>query len=160
MDNNDNYKPVKILLVEDNPSDVRMIGEVLKDYKRKTQIYNVTDGKEALNFLNKKGKYKNTFHPDFIVLDLNLPRENGIGLLNKIKKDVNLKDIPLIILTTSAVHEDILKACEFKARYFIIKPMAFDEYKKILQNIEEYCQIKKINAKKKLNISSISSPKK
>jgi len=148
MDNREDTETRRILLVEDNPADVRMIREVVSDYKIKIQIHNVKNGIEALNFLNKEGKYGNAFHPDFILLDLNLPRKNGKELLIQIKKDIKLKNIPIIILTSSDSEEDVLKACELRARYFIKKPMLFEEYKKILGNIEEHCQIKKISAKK------------
>ena len=136
-------EPMKILLVEDNQADIRIIQEVFKDFKIKPQLYISQDGIEALNFLNKKGKYKNMPDPDLMLLDLNLPRKNGRELLKEIKKDINLKNMPVIILTTSNTEEDLLNMGKLKANSFITKPIEFDEYKKVLEDIEDLW-IKKI----------------
>jgi len=129
---------MRILVVEDNPADIRIIQEVFQDFKTNIQLYISRDGIEALDFLNKKGKYEDMPNPDLILLDLNLPRKNGIELLNEIKKDEDLKDIPVIILTTSNNKEDILNTNKFGVNCFITKPIGFDEYKKVLQSIEEF----------------------
>ncbi len=137
MANEDGNGTVRILLVEDNQADVRIIKEILKDFKTKIQLYTVKDGIDALHFLNKKEKYENVPGPDLILLDLNLPRKNGRELLSDLKTDANLKNIPVIILTTSNTEKDIINAYELQANCFITKPIEFNEYKKVLRNIEE-----------------------
>lgn len=137
MDNEADCETMKILLVEDNHADIRMIQEVFKDFKTKNQLYTVKDGIEALEFLNKKGKYKNAPHPDLILLDLNLPRMNGHELLKKIKNDDNLKKIPIIILTTSDAEIDKLNTSKLQVNGFITKPLIYDDYKHILQHIKD-----------------------
>ena len=138
MDTEDNNETVKVLLIEDNHADVRIVQELFKDFKTKTELYAVNDGVEALEFLNKKGKYENKVYPDLILLDLNLPQMDGFEVLKEIKNNDDLKDIPVIVLTTSNTETDILKAHKFQVNCFITKPLAFDEYEIMLQNIEEF----------------------
>lgn len=108
MNNSSNAKDVEILLVEDNPGDVRLTREALKDCKMRNTLYVVEDGEEALSFLYKKGKYTNAPQPNLILLDLNLPKKDGEEVLSEIKKNPGLKRIPVVILTTSKAEEDIL----------------------------------------------------
>jgi len=138
MDNSENNEEIRILVIEDNPADIRIIQEVFKDFKIKTQLYISRDGIEALDFLNKNGKYKDMPCPDLILLNLSLPRKNGMELLKDIKKDTNLKEIPVIVLTTSNAEEDILNAYKLQANCFITQPIDFDEYKNVLESIEEF----------------------
>ncbi|MGB9978117.1 response regulator [Methanobacterium sp.] len=138
MDTESNDKTVNILLIEDNYADIRIITEVLKEFRTRPTLYVVNNGVEALEFLNKKGKHKNKCHPDLILLDLNIPLLNGFEVLKEIKIKDNLKNIPVIILTTSNTEEDISKACELQVNCFITKPLCFDEYKLVLEDIEKF----------------------
>jgi len=137
MEDQSAYKPVKILLVEDNPADARLIVEVFKDFK-KSNIYIVEDGVAAMDFLNKKGEYENVPRPDIILLDLNLPKKDGREVLKEIKEDPELRCIPVVILTTSSAIEDIIKTYSNYANCYITKPVDFDQFLKVVQSIENF----------------------
>jgi len=137
MEDQSSYKPVKILLVEDNPADARLIVEVFKDFK-KSNIYIVEDGVAAMDFLNKKGEYENVPRPDIILLDLNLPKKDGREVLKEIKEDPELRCIPVVILTTSSAIEDIVKTYSNYANCYITKPVDFDQFLKVVQSIENF----------------------
>ena len=137
MEDQSSYKPVKILLVEDNPADARLIVEVFKDFK-KSNIYIVEDGVAAMDFLNKKGEYENVPRPDIILLDLNLPKKDGREVLKEIKEDPELRCIPVVILTTSSAIEDIIKTYSNYANCYITKPVDFDQFLKVVQSIENF----------------------
>lgn len=141
MDNLKNRGIVNVLLIEDNHADIRMIQEIFKDFNTKIGVNVITNGVEALKFLNKEEKYKNKVNTDLIFLDLNIPLIDGLEVLKKIKNNDKLKNIPVLILTTSRAKEYYLKAKELQADCFIIKPLYYDEYKTILQHIEE-CWLK------------------
>jgi len=119
MANNTAGKSINILLVEDNPGDVRLTVEALKDCKVNNKVYVAKDGEAALAFLNKKGQYVNMSCPDLILLDWNLPRKNGSEVLAEIKSDNNLKTIPVIVLTSSKAEQDIIKAYDLHANCYI-----------------------------------------
>ncbi len=131
-------RPIEILLVEDNPSDVRLTVEALKEAKVRNNLHIVTDGEEAMDSLYRRGKYKNATHPDLILLDLNLPKKDGREILAEIKKDTALKRIPIVILTTSSAEEDILRAYDLHANCYITKPVDFDQFMKVVQSIENF----------------------
>ncbi|MGA7951950.1 MAG: response regulator [Gloeobacterales cyanobacterium] len=131
-------KPIEILLVEDNPGDVRLSIEVLRDAKVHNHLNAVGDGVEALSFLRKEGKYADAPHPDLILLDLNLPKKDGREVLAEIKADDHLKRIPVVVLTTSQSEEDILKAYELHANCYISKPVNLDQFIKVVQSIEAF----------------------
>jgi two-component system response regulator len=131
-------KPIEILLVEDNPGDVRLTTEAFKDGKVHNNLNVVGDGVEALAFLRKEGKYANAVRPDLVLLDLNLPRKDGRQVLEEIKADPKLRRIPVVILTTSQAEEDILKAYNYNANCYINKPIGFDEFIKVVQSIENF----------------------
>ncbi len=114
---------IDILVVEDNPGDARLIEELLKANKENYHLHLVNDGVEAMDFLNKRGHYRNSPKPDLIFLDLNLPRKDGREVLAEIKRDVNLKQIPVVIMTTSQAEEDILKAYSLHANCYVTKPL-------------------------------------
>ena len=141
MDDLYNKLTLNVLLIEDNPADVRMIQEVLKEFKTKTKIYAVHNGFEALKFLNKKGKYENNADIDLILLDLNIPLINGFEVLKEIRANDKLKDTLVFVLTTSNNQENFLKAYELQANCFMVKPLYFDEYEILLQHIEK-CWLK------------------
>ena len=121
-------KPVEVLLVEDNPGDVRLTLEALKDGKVNNHLSVVEDGVEALAFLRREGKYADASRPDLILLDLNLPKKDGREVLAEIKTDEDLKRIPVVVLTTSKAEEDILKTYNLHANCYITKPVDFDQF--------------------------------
>jgi FOG: CheY-like receiver len=135
MDNLKNIGTVNVLLIEDNYADIRMIQEIFRDFNTELGVNVVTNGVEALKFLNKEEEYKNKVDTDLIFLDLNIPLIDGFEVLKKIKNNNELKNIPVLILTTSRAEEDYLKAQELQADCFINKPLYYDEYKTILQHI-------------------------
>ena len=130
--------PIDILLIEDNPGDVRLTREAFKLAKMKNNLHVAADGSEALDFLFKKGPYENTPNPDLILLDLNLPKIDGRQLLQEIKKDKQLRTIPVIVLTTSTAEEDILQTYHLHANCYISKPMEMDEFVTVVKTIENF----------------------
>jgi chemotaxis family two-component system response regulator Rcp1 len=131
-------KPIEILLVEDNPGDVRLTRETLRDFKMPNNLSVAGDGVEAMAFLYREGKYANAPRPDLILLDLNLPRKGGREVLAEIKVDASLKSIPVIILTTSGAQEDISDTYENHANCFISKPVDLDEFIGVVKLIEKF----------------------
>ena len=131
-------RPVEILLVEDNPGDIRLTKEAMKEAKIVNNLNVVEDGVEALAYLRKKGEFKNAIRPDLILLDINLPKKNGREVLAEIKQDKNLKQIPVIILTISKAEEDIIKTYELHANCFITKPVDMDQFIKVVKSIEYF----------------------
>ncbi|WP_227013682.1 response regulator [Paenibacillus psychroresistens] len=129
---------VEILLVEDNPGDIRLIVEVLKDGKIKNNLSVVEDGEQALAYLLREGIYTDAIVPDIILLDLNLPKINGTEVLAEIKKHPLLKHIPVIILTTSEAEQDILRAYDLHANCYITKPVNLDQFLNVVRSIEEF----------------------
>ena len=133
-----NAKPVEVLLVEDNPGDVRLTREALKDSKVLNKLHVVEDGEAALAFLRQEGAYANAPRPDLILLDLNMPRKDGREVLSIIKADENLKQIPVVILTTSDSEEDILKSYNLNANCYVTKPVDFEKFITVVKEIEEF----------------------
>ena len=133
-----NGRPVGILLVEDNPADVRLTQEVLKDAKVRNTLTVARDGVEAMALLRREGKYVTALRPDLILLDLNLPKKDGRELLQEIKSDEELRVIPIIILTTSTSEEDILKSYGLHANCYINKPVNLDQFVKVVRSIEDF----------------------
>ena len=130
--------PVDILLVEDNPGDVRLTIEVLKDAKLCNNIHIAGDGEEALDFLYKRNKHASAVRPDLILLDLNLPRKDGREVLEIVKNDNNLKHIPVVVLTTSNAEHDILRSYALHANCYITKPVDLEQFSKVVSSIEEF----------------------
>ena len=129
---------VKILLVEDNPGDVRLTKEALKESKMLNELYVTEDGEEALEFLNRQGKYADAPYPDLILLDLNLPKKDGRELLEEIKSDEKLKRIPVVVLTTSKAQEDIYRMYEQHANCYITKPIDLDQFIEVVKSIDNF----------------------
>jgi len=129
---------IHILLVEDSPGDARLIMEAFKDSKLKTKISVVTDGVEAIAFLNHQGRYESSLRPDIMLLDLNLPRMDGRELLNEIKNDDNFKMIPVLVLTTSNSRDDIVGSYERHANSYITKPADMDEFMEVVHSVENF----------------------
>jgi CheY-like chemotaxis protein len=129
---------IKILLVEDNPGDVRLTLEAFKEGKVNNDISVVNDGVEALAYLRKEGQYTNAQRPDVILLDLNLPKKDGYEVLAEIKQDSNLKRIPVVILTTSEAERDILQTYYMHANCYITKPVDLDQFITVVKSIETF----------------------
>jgi chemotaxis family two-component system response regulator Rcp1 len=138
MNNEEISKNIEILLVEDNPADVRLAQEAFKDAKVHNILYTVGDGVEAMAFLRRQGKYADVARPDLILLDLNLPKKDGREVLAEIKTDEHLKLIPVVILTVSKDEEDILKTYNLHANCYITKPIDFEQFMKVVKSIEEF----------------------
>ena len=129
---------IEILLVEDNPGDVTLTFEAIKETKFHNHLSVVEDGLEAMAFLRKEGKYARAPRPDLILLDLNLPRKNGREVLAEIKNDDNLKSIPVVILTTSAAEQDIAKAYNLNANCYVTKPVDLQQFIEVVRHIEVF----------------------
>jgi len=131
-------KPIEILLVEDNPGDVRLTLEALKEGKVRNNMSVVPDGVEALAFLRRQGKYSEAPRPDLILLDLNLPKKDGREVLGEIKQDEALKRIPVVVLTTSKAEEDILRSYDLYANCYITKPVDLERFFTVVKSIEDF----------------------
>ncbi len=131
-------KVIDILLVEDNPGDVRLAQEALKESKVRNQLFVVSDGVEAMAFLRRQGKYAGMPRPDLILLDLNLPRKSGREVLSDVKTDESLKQIPVVVLTVSRAEEDIMKCYTHHANCYITKPLDFHNFMKVTRSIEQF----------------------
>jgi two-component system response regulator len=138
MSNGNYVMPIEILLVEDNPGDIRLTTEALKEQKIYNKLNVVTDGVEAMAFLKKEGKYADAARPDLILLDLNLPKKDGREVLKEIKTDDKLKTIPVVVLTVSKSEEDILKSYNLHANCYISKPVDLSQFMKVAKSIQEF----------------------
>ncbi len=131
-------KPIEILLVEDNPGDVRLTKEALIEGKVLNKLHVVEDGVEALAFLNREGRYADVSRPELILLDLNLPKKDGRHVLADIKANGDLRRIPVVVLTTSDSEEDILKSYDLNANCYITKPVDLDQFISVVKSINEF----------------------
>lgn len=131
-------RPIDILLVEDNPGDVRLIREALRDGKLLNQLSTVEDGQQAMAFLRKQGSYAQASQPDLILLDLNLPRKDGREVLAEIKADPDLKRIPVVIVTSSQAEEDILRTYNLYANCYITKPVDLAKFVAVVKSVEDF----------------------
>ncbi|MTI84439.1 MAG: response regulator [Firmicutes bacterium] len=136
--NQSEIKAINILLVEDNPADVRLTLEALKDERLYNELIVAEDGAEALEILRQKGKYADQPLPDIILLDLNLPRKDGREVLKEIKTDDKLKRIPVVVLTSSEAEADIVRAYDYNANCYITKPVGWDQFKNIIKTIGDF----------------------
>lgn len=131
-------KPIEILLVEDNPGDVRLTREALRDGKVKNNLHVAMDGVQAMAFLRREGAFAHVPRPDVILLDLNLPKKNGREVLAEVKSDPELMRIPVVVLTTSRDEQDVLKAYEYHANCFITKPVDLEQFLAVVRSIEDF----------------------
>lgn len=131
-------RAVDIMLVEDNPGDVRLTREVLKDSKVHNNLIVASNGEEALACPRKQGKFKESVRPDLILLDLNLPIKDGREVLAQIKDDPDLKRIPVVILTTSKAEEDILKTYNLHANCYVTKPVDLEQFAIVVKSLEDF----------------------
>jgi two-component system, chemotaxis family, response regulator Rcp1 len=130
--------PIDILLIEDNPGDVRLTVEALKEGKVHNRLSVVADGVEALAFLRREGQYADAPRPDVILLDLNLPKKDGREVLGEIKADERLRRIPVVVLTTSKAEQDILESYSLHANCYITKPVDLEQFITVVRSIEDF----------------------
>lgn len=119
---------IEILLVEDNPGDVRLAQETLKDYKLQNRLHTVTDGEEALKYLRREPPYTDVRIPDMVLLDINLPKVDGLEVLSEMQRDPELRNVPVVILTASRMDQQILKKYRVSADCLILKPLTVERY--------------------------------
>jgi len=129
---------MEILLVENNPGDIRLLREVLKDGHVQTHLNVVTDGSEVFDFLRHEGPYKDAARPDLVLLDLNLPKRGGHEVLAEMKADPHFRNIPVVVLTSSIAEQDVKKSYELHANCHLRKPMDWDEYLQLARMLEEF----------------------
>jgi len=134
----DVHELVQILLVEDNPGDVRLTREALKEAKFRNKVEVVGDGVEALAYLRQEGQYSGAMRPHLIMLDLNLPRMDGREVLAAIKEDEDLRRIPVVVLSSSEAESDIARAYELHANCYVTKPVDIDHFLTVVKSIEEF----------------------
>ena len=131
-------RPIEILLVEDNPGDVRLTMEGLNEGKVRNNLHVARDGVEALAFLRREGDFVDAVRPDLILLDLNLPRKDGREVLSEIKSDADLKTIPVVVLTTSRAEQDVLHSYQLQANCYITKPVDLEQFINVVKSIEDF----------------------
>jgi CheY-like chemotaxis protein len=129
---------VNVLLVEDDPGDVLMTREAFGHYKIRNELHVVTDGEQALQFLRRTGDYADAPRPGLILLDLNLPRRDGLEVLAELKADPVLKVIPVVILTTSQAEQDILRSYALHANAYVSKPVDFERFMDVIRQIDNF----------------------
>jgi CheY-like chemotaxis protein len=131
-------QPVHVLLVEDDPGDVLMTKEAFEHYKLRNVLHVVTDGEQALHFLRRTGGYADAPRPGLILLDLNLPRLDGLEVLAELKADPVLKVIPVVILTTSQAQQDVLRSYVLHANAYVSKPVDFETFMEVIRQIDNF----------------------
>jgi two-component system, chemotaxis family, response regulator Rcp1 len=130
--------PIEILLIEDNPGDVRLTVEALREGKVRNNLHVATDGVEALQFLRRGGPFARAPRPDMILLDLNLPRKDGREVLSEIKADPDLRRIPIVVLTTSKAESDVLRSYDLHANCYITKPVDVGDFFAVVRSIDSF----------------------
>jgi CheY-like chemotaxis protein len=138
MANQDDLKPVDVLLVEDDEGDVLMTKEAFEFHKIRNPLHVVTDGEQALQFVRRTGPFADAPRPGLILLDVNLPRVNGLEVLAKLKQDPDLLLIPVVMLTTSKAEEDILRSYQLHANAYVSKPVDFDNFVAAIRQIDDF----------------------
>jgi CheY-like chemotaxis protein len=131
-------RPIEILLVEDNPGDVRLTIEALRDSKVRNNLQVASDGVQAMAYLRKEGQYADVVRPDLVLLDLNLPRKDGRQVLSEIKTDPDLRTIPVVILTTSQAEQDVLQSYQLQANCYITKPVDLEQFITVVRSIQDF----------------------
>ena len=131
-------RPIEILLVEDNAGDVRLTQEALSESKVWNSLHVARDGLQAMAYLRREGEHANAARPDLILLDLNLPGKDGREILEEVKSDDRLKHIPVVILTSSAAEEDVVRTYASHANCYITKPVGFDQFTRVVRSVSEF----------------------
>jgi chemotaxis family two-component system response regulator Rcp1 len=134
----DRGRALEILLVEDNPGDVRLAQEALYDAKMSNNLNVVSDGVEALAYLRREGRHARAPRPDLVLLDLNLPKKDGREVLEEVKEDPDLRTIPIVVLTTSDAEGDVIRSYELHANAYVRKPVDFDAFIEVVRTIEDF----------------------
>jgi two-component system response regulator len=135
---NSSERPIRILLIEDNPADARLLQESLKEAKIYNTLYVAEDGIAAMDFLYRRGKFTDVPSPNVILLDLNLPKKDGREVLKEVKGDADLKHIPVVVVTSSKAEEDIAMSYDLHANCYVIKPLELEQFSKTIKSIEEF----------------------
>jgi two-component system, chemotaxis family, response regulator Rcp1 len=138
MHSDTQMRPIEILIIEDNPADIRLTREGLKEAKVVNRLHAVMDGKEALDFLHRRGAHRDAPRPDVIFLDLNLPGIDGHAVLSQVKDDPALRTIPIVVLTSSDAESDVVRSYEEHANCFITKPIDFAGFLRVVQAVENF----------------------
>lgn len=138
MSPSDAPRPIEILMVEDNPGDVRLTREVLRECKLRNNLSVVDDGEAAMEYLRREAGYDDVTRPDLILLDLNLPRKDGREVLAEVKSDPELRRIPVVVLTSSEAEEDIVRSYDLHANCYISKPVGLEEFETVVRTIEDF----------------------
>jgi CheY-like chemotaxis protein len=131
-------RAIDVLLIEDDPGDVLITREAFEHHKIHNTLHVARDGQEGLDYLHQRGEHQDVARPDLILLDLNLPKYDGRQLLQEIKSDPDLCHIPVVVLTTSAAEEDILRSYRLHANAYVTKPVGFDEFMNVIRQIDEF----------------------
>lgn len=131
-------REIEVLLVDDNESDVRLTIEALKESKVSNRLHVAEDGEDAMEFLRKTGRHKDAVRPDLILLDINMPRKNGMEVLVDLKNDEDLKTIPVVMLTTSQAEQDVLKSYKLHANCYITKPVDLEQFMTVVQAVDHF----------------------
>ncbi len=131
-------RPIEILLVEDNPGDIRLTQETLREFELRNHISVAKNGEEAMAFLRREGPYVDAVHPDIILLDLNLPKKDGREVLAEIKADEKLRRIPVVVLTTSSAEQDVFRTYDLHANCYITKPVDLDQFGAVIRALQEF----------------------
>ena len=132
------HRAIEVLLIEDDPGDVVITREAFEHHKIRNTLRVARDGEEGLDYLYQRGAHQNAPQPDLILLDLNLPKYDGHQLLEQIKSDPDLCHIPVVVLTTSAADEDVLRSYRLHANAYVTKPVGFGEFMKAIRQIDEF----------------------
>jgi CheY-like chemotaxis protein len=130
--------PIRILLVEDSPGDVRLTKEALREVQVANELHVVSDGEAALRFLRREGEHAGAPRPDLVLLDLNLPLLGGHEVLREVKTDTELRRIPVVVLSTSANEQDVVTAYDRHVNSYVRKPVELDGFLRVLRSIEEW----------------------
>lgn len=138
MSNDTALQVVDVLLVEDDDGDVLMTREAFEHYKIRNTLHVVTDGEKALQFVRRTGEYADAPRPGLILMDLNLPRRDGLEVLAELKSDPDLRVIPVVVLTTSQAEEDILRSYALHANAYVSKPVDFDRFIDVIRQIDRF----------------------
>ena len=131
-------RQIEVLLVEDDPGDVVLIQEAFEDNKVRNRLHCVSDGVDALRFLRRQDEFADAPRPDLILLDLNLPRKDGREVLAEVKTDERLQQIPVVVLTTSKLEEDVLRSYKLHANAYVTKPVDFERFISVIRQIDEF----------------------
>ena len=130
--------PIEVLLVEDDPGDVLMTREAFEEHKVRNNLSVVSDGADALAFVRREGEFSGAPRPDLILLDLNLPKRDGREVLSEIKSDPDLREIPIVVLTTSSAEDDILSSYRLHANAYVTKPVDFERFIAAVKQIDDF----------------------